>query len=119
MDGAGNDLFVTAEPLPEADNRVEQALSDLCGYVFRHEVPLRRALTHIEFDFGLDVRRVVADLLITVDRQRQPRTARELVWGAVALFVAKVERETVDVSDAVDVTTNATAPADAEVVPLV
>jgi len=114
MGGAGNSRVVNAAPLPEPDNRVEQALSDLCGYVFRHEVPLRRALTHIEFDFGLDVRRVVADLLITVDRQRQPRTARELVWGAVAMFVAANERETVDVTDS----TALSEPA-GEVIPLV
>jgi hypothetical protein len=98
-------------PLDDPEGRVEQALTDLVGYVFRHEVPLRRALTHVEFDFGMDVRRVVADLLITVDRQRQPRTARELVWGAVALFVANSERSMVDVTEPTDVTTGANAAA--------
>lgn len=79
-------------PTADEDRKVEQALQDLVGYVFRRAVPVKRALLYVEHDHGNDVRTRIAELLIAVDRDRRPRTSRELVWGAVARFVGNVER---------------------------
>jgi hypothetical protein len=74
------------------DDEVEQALADLVGYVLRHATPVRRALLYVEHDYGRDVRARVGDLLVEVDRERHPRSARELVWAAVGHYVGDAER---------------------------
>jgi len=74
------------------DAEVEQALGDLVGYVLRHATPVRRALLYVEHDYGHDVRARVGDLLVEADRERHPRSARELVWAAVGHYVGDAER---------------------------
>jgi hypothetical protein len=78
-----------------AEAKIEQALADLVGYVLGHSLPVRRALLYIEHDYGREVRTLVGDLLVAIDRDRHPSSARELIWGAVASFVGEVERREV------------------------
>ena len=79
-------------PTTVIDDQMEQALGDLVGYVLRHATPVRRALLYVEHDYGRDIRARIGELLVTVDREKHPRSARELIWAAVATHVGAAER---------------------------
>jgi len=74
------------------EDQVAQALGDLAGYVVRRATPVRRALLYIEHDYGHEVRARIGELLVDVDRTHRSRSARELVWAALATFVGDAER---------------------------